>query len=125
MRISEEELIAKLTEDGEYANDICLLLSLDDDKHYFYYLDYLEIRGKDLETFSYKCIPNLDIDYLKQTIRFLCSGFLGKDEIKENLRSNEPVYFIDKLMEVGDYIEREYEGYAYRFRCKLNNNKKR
>lgn len=124
MHISDEEIIIKLSDDGKYASDVCLMLYMDEEKQYLFYLDYLEIRCKDLETLAYKCIPSLDIDYLKQTIRFLCSGFLGKDEIEANLKSDNPVYFIDKLMKKGDYIEREYEGYSYRFRQKLNNKKR-
>ena len=120
-----DDVIKDLTNDGEYANEFCLLMYLDDETQYLYYLQYLDIKGKDLEAFANNCIPDWDMDYIKQTIRYLCSGFLGKDEIKQNLESDKPIPFIDRLLVEGENIEWAYEKYSANFRSNLNNNKKR
>ena len=119
------EVLERLTENNTYATDICLLLYLNENYTSLYYLDYLDIKGQELEQLQ-KCLkdPN-DINYLTQTIRFLRSGFLGKDEIKENLNSKNPVPFIDRLLKVGEDWDYVYEGYAAKFRQALRKNKSR
>ena len=118
------EVLEKLTHNNTYATDICLLLYLNEEYTSLYYLDYLDITGKELENLS-KCCKDESIDYLTQTIRFLRSGFLGKDEIKENLNSKNPVLFIDRLLIPGENWEYAYENFAGDFRMKLSRNKGR
>ena len=93
-----DDIINKLTHDGQYATDVCLLLVLEDANESLHYLNYLNITGKELETLAHDCLPNFDIDYLKQTIRFLRSGFLSMDDVRKNLNSPKPVHFINRLI---------------------------
>lgn len=118
------EVLERLTHNNEYATDVCLLLYLNDEYTSLYYLDYLNITGKELENLP-KCCKEDDIKYLTQTIRFLRSGFLGNDEIKENLNSKNPVLFIDRLLQPGDDWDYVYEDYAGKFREALRKNKSR
>lgn len=120
-----DELINKLTHDGNYATDVCLLLALENASESLHYLDYLDITGKELETLAHDCLPNFDINYLKQTIRFLRSGFLDSKDIKNNLNSSNPVCFINRLIKEGEDWERVYEEYSYNFYKNLNNKKGR
>lgn len=122
---SSEEIINELTHNGKYATDVCLLFYMNEETHYLYYLRRLNITGKKLENLAYKCVPDMDLDYLKQTIRYLSSGFLRDSEIQENLESDNPIPFITKLLNIGDYIERVYESYTFDFLNKFNSKKKR
>lgn len=119
------EVIDRLTENNTYATDICLLLYLSDNYTSLYYLDYLDIKGKELENLPNCLVDKDDINYLTQTIRFLRSGFLGKDEIKQNLNSKNPVPFIDRLLKKGEDWDHVYEDYAWKFRQALRKNKSR
>jgi len=120
-----EDIINRLTHDGKYANEICLLLYMSERYSSLYYLDYLNITGKELETLKEKCLVEDTLDYLTQTIRFLRSGFLDNKEIKENLNSKNPIPFIDRLLEEGENWETAYENYAGDFRCKFSKFNKR
>lgn len=120
-----QDVLNRLTHNGEYANEVCLLLYLSEKYTSLYYLDYLNITGKELETLKEKCLIEDTLDCLTQTIRFLRSGFLDKKEIKDNLNSQNPIPFIDRLLTVGENWESAYEEYAGNFRYHLNNNKKR
>ncbi len=118
------DVLERLTHNNTYATDICLLLYLEEKYTSLYYLDYLNITGKELENLP-KCCKDDSIDYLTQTIRFLRSGFLSKDEIMENLNSKNPVLFIDRLLITGEDWEHAYENFAGNFRCRLSKNKGR
>jgi hypothetical protein len=118
------DVLERLTHNNTYATDICLLLYLEEKYTSLYYLDYLNITGKELENLP-KCCKDDSIDYLTQTIRFLRSGFLSKDEIMENLNSKNPVLFIDRLLIPGEDWEHAYENFAGNFRCRLSKNKGR
>ena len=50
-----DETINRLTENGNYANDICLIFVVNGDDMYLEYLDKIDIRGKRLEIFAHKC----------------------------------------------------------------------
>lgn len=120
------EIIDDLTCKNQYATEICLLLYLSEKYSSLYYLDYLGIKGEDLETLVNKCCLEYSIDYITQTIRFLRSGFLGMDEIMANLNSKNPIPFIDRLLHEEEDYEIAYENYAGKFRSAFNaNNKKR
>lgn len=119
------DVINRLTHDGEYANEVCLLLYMSEKYTSLYYLDYLDITGKELETLKDKCLVEDTLNYLTQTIRFLRSGYLGNEEIKENLNSQNPVPFIDRLLKEGENWEMAYENFAGDFRFKLSQSKKR
>lgn len=120
-----ENIINRLTHDGEYATDVCLLLYLSEKYTSLHYLDYLEITGKELETLKEKCLAEYSLDHLTQTIRFLRSGFLSKEEIKNNLTSSNPIPFIDRLLKPNENIELAYENYAGNFRYALSHPKAR
>lgn len=119
------DVINRLTHEGEYASDICLLLYMSEKYTSLYYLDYLNITGKELETLKEKCLIEDNLDYLTQTIRFLRSGYLGNDEIKSNLNSKNPIPFINRLLEEGENWELAYENYAGDFRCNFYKYNKR
>ena len=121
-----DEIMIKLTHDGKYATDVCLFLYLDEHYTSLHYLDYLNITGKDLENLAHKCLPiEESFEYLTDTIRFLRAGFLGEDEIFDNLRSDNPISFIDiSVPESGDW-DITYENYAGKFRSNLRKNKGR
>lgn len=119
------QVIDRLTHNGEYANDVCLLLLLNEKYTSLHYLDYLNITGKDLEILKEKCLKEDTLDYLTQTIRFLRSGFLGNEEIKQNLHSENPIPFIDRLLIIGEDYERAYEIFTSKFFSKLSKTNKR
>lgn len=119
-----DEIISRLTHNGQYATDICLLLYMSEKYTSLYYLDYLNITGKELETLKEKCLVEDSLDHLTQTIRFLRSEFLNNKEIKDNLNSKNPIPFIDRLLEKGENWELAYENYAINFRCNIRKNKK-
>ena len=115
-----DDLINRLTHNGEYANDVCLLLYISENYSSLYYLDYLNITGKELEILNEKCLTKNSLDYLTQTIRFLRSGFLGIDEIKDNLTSKNPIPFINRLLVDGENYELAYENFAGDFRYNMS-----
>ena len=119
------KVLDNLTCNNQYATDVCLLLFLDEQYTSLYYLDYLGIKGKELETLAHKCCKEFSVDWLYQTIRFLRSGYLGIDEIKENLNSKKPILFINRLLRRNENYELAYENYAGDFRYLLSKNKKR
>lgn len=119
------EVIDKLTHNGEYATDVCLYLYLNEYYTSLYYLEYLNITGKELETLAQKCLQDSSFDYLAPTIRFLRSGFLSEDEIHDNLKSSNPVNFIDSSTPSYNDWEITYENYAGNFRENVSKNKGR
>ena len=64
----------------------------------FILLGLLSNKRKKAGGFAHKGILNFNIDYLKQTIRCLCLGFLSEEKVAKNFKRNNPIYFIDKLM---------------------------
>lgn len=121
---SVEEIIDRLTHNGQYANEVCLLLYLSEKYQSLYFLDYLNITGKELERLVDNCCDSSSIDYLTQTIRFLRSGFLSRDEIMSNINSPNPIYFITRLMNKNEDWDYVYEEYASDFRTAFRNNNK-
>ena len=119
-----QDVITRLTHDNTYATDICLLLYLNENYTSLYYLDYLDITGKELENLP-KCCKDDSIDYLTQTIRFLRSGFLTKEEIKANLNSKNPIPFVNRLLIIGENWELAYENFAGDFRYNFSKSKGR
>ena len=119
-----EDLINRLTNDGEYGSSICLLLYLTNNYTSLHYLDYLDIRGKELDALDQLC-EEQSLQYVIQTIRFMRSGFLGIDEIKENLKQKKPIPFIPRLLINGEDWENAYENFAFDFRRQVRNNKGR
>jgi len=68
-----EDIINRLTENGNYANELVLMFLVNNDDVYLEYLDKIDIRGKDLEVFSNICCNECDLDYIKDTL--LCISF--------------------------------------------------
>lgn len=119
-----EDVIERLTHNGDYATSLCLLLYLTDNTKSLYYLDYLKITGKDLDNLE-KLLSNESVEFLVQTIRFLRSGFLGINEIRENLNSTNPIPFIPRLLRNGEDWENAYEDFSFNFRKQMRNNQGR
>ena len=114
------DILKRLTHNGKYANDVCLQLYITENYSSLYFLDYLNITGKELEILKEKCLAEDTLDYLTQTIRFLKSGFLGIDEIKNNVNSKNPIPFINRLLINGEDYESAYENFAGDFRCNIS-----
>ena len=121
---SIEDIIENLTNNGEYGASLCLLLYMTNNTKSLYYLDYLNIKGKELESLDNLCKEE-SIDFIVQTIRFLRSGFLGKDEIKQNLNNKTPIQFIPRLLMKSENWENAYEDFAFEFRKQLQNTKRK
>ena len=119
-----DDIIDRLTHNNKYASDICLLLYFSKSASTIHSLDKLDITGKNLETLVYKCLPEVTLDSINQTVRYLSSGFLSKDDIHYNLNSSEPVVFIDRLIQQGEDYENLYEHYSASFNTRLKNNKR-
>ena len=117
-KIDIETIIEELADNNEDAYAVCLFLYVYDDLDALRHLHHLGIKGEDLVTFIYECCPNQSLDYINQSIRFLLSGFLGKDEIENNLKSQNPVPFIPRLLVKGENWEHAYENFAGDFRMK-------
>lgn len=116
-----KKVIDRLTENGQHANEICLLLYLNNNYDTLHYLDFLDITGKSLETLFYKCCFEQKKQCLVETVRYLRSGFLDKETIHKNLNSDHPVYFIDRLLKVGEDWDYVYEDYTAKFHANLRN----
>ena len=119
-----EDLINRLTENGEYGSSICLLLFITENYTSLHYLDYLGVKGKELDKLE-ELFNEQSIQYVIETIRFMRSGFLGIEEIKENLKQEHPVPFITRLLIKGEDWENAYEDFAFDFRKQMRNNKGR
>lgn len=111
-----DTIMEELADNNEDAYGVCLFLYMYDDNYALQNLHHLGIKGEDLFTFVYECCPNQNIDFINQSIRFLLSGFLGKDEIEANLKSKNPIPFIPRLLVKGENWEHAYENFAGDFR---------
>ena len=113
-----DDLINKLTNNFQYGNDLILFLIANDDMSSIHYLDYLNIKGKELDNFT-KCLPEFSLQYIKETIRFLRSGFVSSNDIHANLNSKTPICFITRLLKIGENWEYAYEDFAGNFYTKF------
>ena len=95
-----DDIVIKLTDNFEYGTDIILLLTLNDDTTSIHYLDYLNISGKQLDNLK-NCLVEFSFPHIKETIRFLRSGFISVNDIHNNLNSKNPVCFITRLLRLG------------------------
>lgn len=124
-----KEKIDILTENGKYAEEICLLfLANNDDLYLEYLLDY-NIVGKKLETFAYKCCHDCNIDFMKETVLCISLDLFKLDLVHKNLESENPIPFIEKLRGSNEgYVAtftRYYRTFMNNMDKMLNNNKKR
>lgn len=118
-----DELVNELTENGTYANVICLLIILENKERYLNQLKHLGITGKKIETLVYKCCNEFSIDYIGQTLFYLRSGFLDNKTIHDNLESDNPIPFLDKLLRDGEDWDYAFERCTGTFYQNLKNNK--
>lgn len=116
-----EDVINKLTENGQYANELCLMFIVTNEEIYLKYLDTIDIRGKDLETFAYKCCHDADIEYMKETLLCISFGLFDLEIVYENLKRKNPLPFIDELNKPSDTRVRRYMRYKKEFDKKFNN----
>lgn len=123
--IDSVDLVNELTNNGEYANEACLLLLINNEDITLNYLHHLNIKGKDLETLYNKCCFDQSVECLVQTTRYLMSGFLNYRTIFLNLRNENPIIFIDRLLAPGEDWNHAYEKYTANFYKNLNNSKSR
>lgn len=124
-----EEKINVLTDNGKYAEDICLLFLANNDSLYLDFLLEYGIIGEKLETFAYKCCHNGDIDFMKETLLCISMDLFKLQLVHQNLESENPIPFIEKLQENDEgYIAtftRYYKTFMDNMERKQNNNKKR
>ena len=119
-----DDVINRLTNNLQYGTDLILFLTINDDTTSINYLDYLYITGKELDNFK-NCLPEFSLQYIKETIRFLRSGFIGCADIHQNLNSSNPICFIPRLLIIGENFERAYEDFAGEFYTKFKRFKSR
>lgn len=112
------EIIEELVDNNDDAYGVCLFLYMNEDYYALNNLHYLDIKGDDLVTFFYKCCPIHELNFIDQSVRFLLSGFLGQQEIKDNLKSENPQQFIPRLLIKGEDWDFAYENFAGDFRVK-------
>lgn len=115
-----DEIINRLTENGNYASDICLIFVVNGDDMYLEYLDKIDIRGKRLEIFAHKCCNECDPDYIKDTLLCISFGLFDLDIINKNIDSSNPLPFIDELHKPSDSIVRRYVRLKNEFDAKFN-----
>lgn len=120
-----EEIINDLTINGQYANDICLILLINQRYETLNYLHSLNIKGKDLEILTNNCCFEDSLECFTQTVRYLRSGFLDKKTIFSNLRSSNPIPFIHRLLKSNEDWDLVYEDYTFQFMKNFNQNKTR
>lgn len=120
-----EDIINRLTENGNYANEIVLLFIVNNDEVYLEYLDKIDIRGRDLEIFAYDCCHECDPEYIKDTLLCISFGLFDLDVIYDNLKSKNPLAIIDKLHIPTDTPVRRYIRLKNEFDNKFINNKSR
>ena len=114
-----DTIMEELADNNDDAYAVCLFLYMNEDYYALRNLHYLDIKGKDLDTFVSKCCNDGEsIDFINQSVRFLLSGFLGKDEIEANLKSDNPIPFIPRLLIKGEDWDHAYENFAGDFRMK-------
>lgn len=118
------DVIDKICDGNDDAYGVCLLLYLNDRHSSIYYLDYLNIHGQDIVDLVNKCCKEYDCDYISETIRYLRSGFLGQDTIINNIRSDSPINFIPRLLDVHEDWDHAYEDFTSEFLYELSKQNK-
>ena len=121
----DDDILARLTENGQYANELCLMFYVMDESYFLEYFDKIDIRGKDLETFAYKCCHEGDIDYIRDTLLCISFGLFDIDKVYENLKSSNPVNFIDERELSTDTHIQRFVRLKREFDQKFNKNKGR
>ena len=119
-----DKIINRLTENGKYANEICLLFVIEQDEVYLEYCDKIGIRGKRLEIFANECCHKCDMDYIKDTLLCISFGLFDLDIVNKVIDSNNPVNFIDELHVPQDTAVRRYIRLKNEFDVKFNNKKR-
>ena len=97
MSMGLEEVIERLTENGKYANELCLMLLVSDNEIYLRQLDSIGITGKELEIFAYKCCNDGDIRYIQDTLLCISFGIFDLPTVYKNLQSKNPLPFIKDI----------------------------
>jgi len=120
-----EDIINRLTENGNYANELVLMFLVNNDDVYLEYLDKIDIRGKDLEVFSNICCNECDLDYIKDTLLCISFGLFDLDVIYGNLKSKNPLPFINELYTPSDTHVGRFIRLKNEFDNRFLNNKSR
>lgn len=120
-----DEMINRLTENGDYANDICLLLLVNNEDYFLKYLDKYNIAGRKLEKFFYDCCNNGDSHMLRTV--FLCMDWnlFDKELVHENLEREHPIPFIDELYLPNEGFVSRYARYRDTFKANMSKNRTR
>ena len=121
----DEDILNRLTENGQYANELCLMLLVSGEDYLLEYFDKIDIRGKDLETFAYDCCHDADIDYIRDTLLCISFGLFDLDKVYENLKSSNPINFIDERELSTDTHLQRFVRLKKEFDQKFNKNKGR
>jgi hypothetical protein len=122
--MNEEEIVNKLTENGKYCEDVCILFLLDDKVHYMKYLCDNGITGKKFETFIHKCCDVYDINCFVQTILYISFDIFQMKDVHENLESNNPIPFIKNYENKQVITINDYMFYSRDFKERFEENKR-
>jgi len=120
-----KEIVEKLTENGKYANEICLQLLLENKDRCFEYLEKYNITGKKLETFAYKCCHDSNTDFIMETIMCISMDIFDLKLVHKNLESDNPIPFIEQLQGNNEGYIACYKRYHSTFLNNMKNNKSR
>ena len=104
-----EEIINKITEDGNYDSGLCLLFVLNNQDLYLDYLVSKDITGKRFETLLYKGCEVFDIECFTKTILYISFGIFEFEDVYKNLDSDNPIPFIANYEKGRNYFIREMQ----------------
>lgn len=119
------DIVNRLTENGNYANEICLLIMMSDNEYMLKYLDECEIRGKKLETFANTCCNECDLSLMAEVLLCISWDVFDLNLVHKNLDSAKPIAFIDELHKPNESLIQRYKRYKQTFINNMNNNPKR
>lgn len=123
--ITLKNIIDELTENGKYANEICLQFLIENKDSYLEYLQKCNITGKKLETFAYKCCHDANIYYMMETLMCISMDIFDLKLVHQNLESNNPIPFIQQLQGDNEGYIACYKRYHDTFLNNMNNKKSR
>lgn len=91
-----DDIINRLTENKQYANDICLFLLINDGYTQLKYLDEIGIRGKKLEIFIEKCCGGYDYENISNILLLISWEVFEIELVKRNIDSKHPILLIQE-----------------------------
>ena len=117
-----EELVNKLTENGKYANEICLMCLVDNNEYMLKYFEKYDIIGRKLEIFAKDCCNEYDTNIMREVLLCMDWELFDVKLVHQNLESSNPIPFIEEYMIPGEGWIKRYQRYRDTFK---NNMQKR